>query len=207
MTTCMGRPKKFCFFSKIGFVLFFIFVVCLFVCFLSICKVYFCIYTELPSFPIFSFVLGLSITPLKMYDTIYWVKEWKNEWLGEWFNGRMNEWMNEWIDRTQFILNTGCRIRDLEYFVKKGNCLFDFRRIRRIRRYKTFYFGSIVVEKDKILHLRSSFKVISRKIFQKCWCRDACFAMYYDINVCVGPSIRLIWGGNLNIVHCRQKKS
>ena len=82
--------------------------VCLFVCFLSICEVYFCIYTELPFFPVFSFVLGLSITLLKIYDTIYWVKEWKNEWLGEWFNGRMNEWMNEWIDRTQFILNTGC---------------------------------------------------------------------------------------------------
>ena len=49
---------------------------------------------------------------------------------------------------------------NLEYFVKKGNCLFDFRRIRRIRRYKTFHFGSIVVEKDKTLYLRSSFKVI-----------------------------------------------
>ena len=94
---------------------------------------------------------------------------------------------------------------NLEYFVKKGNCLFDFRRIRRTRRYKTLHFGSIVVEKDKILYLRSSFKVISRKIFQKCWCRDACFTMYYDINVCVGPSVRLIWGGNLNIVHCRKK--
>ena len=50
---------------------------------------------------------------------------------------------------------------NLEYFVKKGNCLFDFRRIRRIRRYKTFHFGSIVVEKDKTLYLRSSFKVIT----------------------------------------------
>ena len=48
---------------------------------------------------------------------------------------------------------------NMEYFVKNGNCLFDFRRIRRIRRYKTFQFGSIVVEKDKILYLRSSFKV------------------------------------------------
>ena len=59
---------------------------------------------------------------------------------------------------------------NLEHFVKEGNCLFDFHRIRRIRRYKTFHFGSIVVQKDNILYLRSSFKVISRKIFQKCWC-------------------------------------
>ena len=94
---------------------------------------------------------------------------------------------------------------NLECFVKEGNCLFDFRKIR-IRRYKTYHFRSIVVEKDNILYLRSSFKVISRKIFQKCWCRDACSTMYYDINVCVGPSVCLTRGGNLNIVHCREKK-
>ena len=78
--------------------------------------------------------------------------------------------------------------------------------VRRIRRYKTFHFGSIVVEKDNISNLRSSSKVISRKIFQKCWWRDACFTMYHDINICVGPSIRLTRGGNLNIVNCREKK-
>ena len=81
--------------------------------------------------------------------------------------------MNEYIELNSFSIRVAgyvnkyiyiyiLKIKDfmnMEYFVKNGNCLFDFRRIRRIRRYKTFQFGSTVVEKDKILYLRSSFKV------------------------------------------------
>ena len=153
MTICMGRPKKCYFFSQIGFFCCLVLFVCLFCVFYQFVRFIFVLHWA-SFFPLlFCFVLGLSITPLKIYDTIYWVKEWKNEWLGEWFNGRMNGWMNEWIDRTQCILNTGCRRLDDMY-----RCIF--RRIRRIRRYKTFHFGSIVVEKDTILYLRSSFKVV-----------------------------------------------
>ena len=61
-----------------------------------------------------------------------------------------------------------------------------------------------VLVPTRTLYLRPSFEVISGLIIQKQLCCDAHLAMYFDKNLCVGPSIRLIWGFNINIKHCHE---
>ena len=59
------------------------------------------------------------------------------------------------------------------------------------------------VDKNKKLYSRSFNKVISW-IIQKHFCCDAGVAMYFNIDVCVRRSTRLVRGSNFSIVHCHK---
>ena len=55
-----------------------------------------------------------------------------------------------------------------------------------------------------VIHLPSSFKVISGFIIQKYISSDSCFTIYSDIHQRVGHRIRLIGSYNFDIVHWRE---
>ena len=56
----------------------------------------------------------------------------------------------------------------------------------------------------RTLYLRPSLEVISGLIIQKQLCCNAHLAMYFDKNLCVGPSIRLNWSSNIYVKHCHE---
>ena len=56
----------------------------------------------------------------------------------------------------------------------------------------------------RTLYLRPSFEVISGLIIQKQLCCNAHLAMYFDKNLCVGPSIHLSWSVNIDIKYCHE---
>ena len=60
------------------------------------------------------------------------------------------------------------------------------------------------VNKNTKLYSRSFNKVIFLWIIQKHFCCDAGVAMYFNIDICVRPSIRLVRGSNFCIVHCHK---
>ena len=60
------------------------------------------------------------------------------------------------------------------------------------------------VDNNNKLYSRSFLKVISIWIIHKQFCCDAGVAMYFNIDVCVRPSIRLVRGSNFSIVHCHK---
>ena len=67
-----GETKKNLFLFPDRFCCFLVLFVCLFFCvFYQFVRFIFVFTLNVLFFPIFSFVLGLSITPLKIYDTIY----------------------------------------------------------------------------------------------------------------------------------------
>ena len=60
------------------------------------------------------------------------------------------------------------------------------------------------VDKNNKLYSRSFNKVIFVWIIQKHFCCDAGVAMYFNIDVCVRRSTRLVRGSNFSIVHCHK---